>query len=141
MKTLVTITPNGVLVIVIILPLSAVLLSWYSVSGKPPPDLIQVMRGEGTPLAIQFKETELGRTTVTEATGFMKMEGMTAEEEDIKELLDQRNYSVHCMVVYCDQFPLYMAITNTTNLQFTARVKVMVSISTEPMIVFVALQA
>ena len=34
-----------------------------------------------------------------------------------------------------------MAITNTTDLQFTVRVKVLVSISTESMIVFVALQA
>ena len=116
MKTLVTITPIGVLVIATILPLLVVLPSWYSVPGKPPPDLIQVMLGEGTPSAVQFKETELGSTTVTEATGSVKIEGTTAEEEDIKELLDQRNYSVHCMVVHCDQVPLYMAITNTHKL-------------------------
>ena len=88
-KTLVTITPNGMLLITMILPLFVVLPSWYSVSGKPPPDLTQVMSGEGTPSAIQFKETELGSITVTEATGSVEMEGTTAEEEDIKELLDQ----------------------------------------------------
>ena len=88
-KTLVTITPIGVFVIDTILPLSVVLTSWNSVSGKPPPDRIQVMLGEGTPSAIQFKETELESTTMTEATGFVKIEGMTAEKEDIKELLNQ----------------------------------------------------
>ena len=85
-KMLVTITPNGVLVIAMVLPLSMMLPSRY---GKLPPDLIQVMLGEGIPSAVQFKETELGSTTVTEATGSVKIVGMTVEEEDIKELLDQ----------------------------------------------------
>ena len=98
MKTLVTITPNWVFVIDTILPLTVVLPSWYSVSEKPSPDLIQVMLGEGTPSAVQFKETELESTTVTEATGSVKMEGTTAEEGDIQRII---------WVVHCDQHGYY----------------------------------
>ncbi len=75
-KLLSTIMPDGVLVTVMSLPLSLVSPSRNSVSLSP--DLIHVISGEGTPIAVQLRETELGMTTETEVIGLTMMSGITA---------------------------------------------------------------
>ena len=77
MKVLSTIMPDEVLVTVKSLPLSLVTPSGNTVSLS---DLIHVIPGEETPIAVQLRETELGMTTETEVTGFTVMLGITAKQ-------------------------------------------------------------